>query len=337
MSEKSTIVVTGASGYIALHVIKQLLDEGYAVRGTLRTMSRGELLKNRLEKLTDVSRLSFAEVDLTRDDGWSAAMEGAEALIHMASPLPIAEPEHEDDLIRPAREGALRALKAAQEAGIKRVVLTSSVAAIYNEATVGRLFHEGDWNNTNETNSAYAKSKTLAEKAAWDFVEGTDIQLTTINPSVVIGPLIDPDGSTSIEIIRRIVEGKSPGWPQLGFHYVDVRDVANAHVKAMQVPEAVGNRYICADEYLWMAEVASVLKTHFKPQGRNIKTWEMPNWMVKLVAKFDPSIQMLVSGLGRRRELDSSKIRKELSWQPRPIQQSIRETADSLISHGIIH
>jgi len=338
MSEKPSIVVTGASGFIALHIIRQLLDEGYFVRGTLRQLSRGDSLKKALSVQTDVSHLSFVEVDLMEDKGWDAAMEGAEALIHVASPIPSKEPEDEDELIKPARDGALRALKAAQNAGIKRVVLTSSVAAIYNRMKVGEMFNESDWSDSTEpgvAHSAYAKSKTLAEKAAWDFVAGTDIKLTVINPSVVIGPLIDPDFSMSLEIIRRVVESKTPGWPKLGFYFVDVRDVANAHVKAMQNPEAAGNRYVCANEFLWMTEVAAILRSKLAPEGRKIKTLELPNWMVKLVALFDPSLRMITSDLGDRREIDSSKLRRDLEWKPRDVAQSICDSADSLIAHNI--
>jgi len=339
MENKSTVIVTGASGYIASHVIKQLLEEGYAVRGTLRTLSCGELLKENLSKYIDVSDLTFVKADLLKDDNWGAAMQGGDFLIHMASPVPMKEPDDENNLIKPARDGAIRALKAAQGAGIKRIVLTSSIAAISSGLNVHRKYNEEDWSDLDNLNGsmlAYTKSKILAEKAAWEFVKGTDIALTTIHPSVVIGPLIGSRHSSSTEVIRRIIQGKDPGWPKLGFSFVDVRDVANAHVKALQLSEARGNRFICSNKYLWMSEIALILKKYLKPRGRKIKTWELPDFMVKLVALFDPTVKMLLPELGRKSEFDTSKIRTQLSWSPRSIEKSICDTAQSLIEHNIL-
>lgn len=339
MSTKSTVVVTGASGYIALHVIKQLLDEGYSVRGTLRAMSLSETLKEALANFTDVSKLTFTEADLLKDEGWATAMHGGDFLIHMASPVPMKEPDNEDDLIKPAKDGAIRALNAAKNAGIKHVVLTSSIAAVSSGLDVHRKYNEKDWSNLDKLNGsmlAYTKSKTLTEKAAWQFIEGSDITLTTINPSYVIGPSIASSCSSSVEIIRRIIKGKDPGWPKLGFSLVDVRDVANAHVKAMQLPEAKGNRFICSNKYLRMAEIAQILKKYFEPKNRKINTRELPDFIVKIAALFDPTTKMLLPDLGRKSEYDTSKIRNQLSWSPRPIKQTIYDSAESLIEHDIL-
>ena len=339
MADKKLVGVSGASGYIALHLVKQLLDQGYAVRGTLRSLSRGPSLQEALAKHTDISDLSFVEANLLSDEGWSAAVSGCEYFLHTASPVLNYAPKDEDELIIPAREGTLRVLKAASDANVKRVVLTSSVAAVYSGQKPNRVFTEEDWSDLTKPFSgyrAYAKSKTMAEQAAWDFVKGGAMELTVINPAMVIGPLIDPDGSASIDIVKRIIEGKTPGWPRLGFTFVDVRDVAGAHLLAMAAPEAAGKRYICADEFRWMAEIAKVLKSHLEPKGRRIKTWQMPDGMVRFVGLFDRTVRMVAGGLGTKYTLSSEKVKKELSWQPRPLEESLRETADSLIDHGIV-
>ena len=279
---------------------------------------------------------TFAQADLLNNDNWAAVMQGGDFLIHMASPVPMKEPADENILIKPARDGTIRVLKAAKHAGIKRIVLTSSIAAICSGLNVHRKYDEEDWSNLDKLNGsmlAYTKSKTLAEKAAWEFVKGTDIALSTINPSFVIGPLIGTRHSSSTEIIRRIIQGKDPGWPRLGFSMVDVRDVANAHVKAMQLSEAIGNRFICSNQYLWMSEIALILKEYFEPTDRKIKTWELPDFMVKFAALFDPTVKMLLPGLGKKSEFDTSKIRSQLSWSPRSIEESIVDTAESLIKN----
>jgi len=325
MADRPLVVVSGASGYIALHIIQQLLEQGYQVRGTLRTMSRAANIKTALAKHTDISDLSFVEADLLSDNGWEEAMVGARYLMHVASPVPARAPKDENDLIIPAREGAIRALKAAVKAGVERVVMTSSVAAIYAGRKENRPYTEEDWSDLTQPisgYSAYAKSKTLAEKAAWDFAQENRLELTVINPCLVVGPLIDPDGSASVEVIKRIAGGKMPGWPRIGFTYVDVRDVAEAHIKAMTQLDAAGKRFICAHEFMWFAEVASILKPHLASGGRKVKTWQMPDWLVKGVAIFNPTVRMIMMGLGKRNILDTSRIRNELNWKPRDINQT---------------
>jgi len=339
LAEKTLVGVSGASGYIALHAIKLLLEQGYAVRGTLRSLSRGPSLLEALAKHVDVSALSFVEADLLSDEGWDEAAAGCTYFLHMASPVLRYAPDDENELINPAREGTLRALKAAEKAGVKRVVLTSSIAAIYSGHEEDILFTEEHWSDLSKPISgyaAYAKSKTLAERAAWDFVEGGEMELAVINPSLVIGPLIDPDGSASVDIVKRIVEGKAPGWPRLGFTIVDVRDVATAHLLAMTQPNAAGKRYICSDQFSWITDIAKVLKPHLAPQGRKIRTWQLPDRLVKFVGIFDKTIRMFANGLGTKKQLSSQRLRSELGWSPLPLEDSIRETADSLIDHGVV-
>ena len=340
MAGQRLVAVTGASGYIALHVIAHLLDEGYAVRGTLRDMARGEKIRNALNRHTNTTNLSFAECNLLSDDGWDEALAGCEFLIHTASPLPIAEPKDHDDLIIPARDGALRALGAASGAGVKRVVMTSSVAAIGYGHEGKTEFSEDDWSIVKPEIGAYASSKTIAEQSAWDFVTSLPkdevFEFVTINPSLVVGPLIDPDGSASIEVVRKFLAREVPGCPKFGIGLVDVRDVAAAHVAAMTAPEAPGQRYIANTEFRWLEEVAEQLNREFGPRGYTVPTRGVPNFLVRFVALFDKAVRRIVPDLGQQKNYDSSAIRRDLGWQTRPMDESIRDTAESLIELNVV-
>ena len=342
------VAVTGASGYIALHVIAELLDAGYAVRGTLRDMSRGEAIRAALSRQTETSNLSFTQCDLMSDDGWDAAFAGCEYVHHVASPVPIVEPKDHDDLIIPARDGALRALGAASRAGVKRVVMTSSVAAIGYGHNGKEDFTEADWSNVVPEIGAYAASKTIAERAAWDFIRdlpdtgmdsGTDtgaMELVTSNPSFVIGPLIDPDGSASIELVRKLLAREVPGSPKFGVSLVDVRDVATAHVTAMTAPQAAGNRYICSTEFRWMAQLAEQLNNDFGPRGYPVSTRVLPNFVVRLVGLFDAAVGRIVPDLGQRKNYINHAIRKDLNWQTREMDLTVRETGESLLALKVV-
>jgi len=278
---RETVTVTGASGYIALHVIALLLDEGYEVRGTLRDMARVEPLRAALARHTEVSNLSFVAADLTSDAGWDAAMTDCQYVMHVASPVPIVEPKNHEELIAPARDGTLRVLAAASRAGVRRVVMTSSNAAINSGHGGKSSFTEADWSILGDGTGAYASSKTIAERAAWDFVAGLPVdhgmELVAINPCVVLGPLIDPDGSASIELIRKLVAREVPGCPNLGFTIVDVRDVAAAHLAAMTSPQAAGNRYLCTTEFRWVAEIAQALNQTVGQRGYRVSTRRLPD------------------------------------------------------------
>ena len=340
MVEPTRVAVTGASGYIALHVIAGLLDQGYEVRGTLRDMARGDKVRAALARQTEVSKLTFAQTDLTSDDGWDEAFAGCRYVQHVASPLPMVEPKNHDDLIVPARDGALRALDAALRAGVQRVVLTSSIAAIGQGHEARDNFTEDDWSVATPEIGAYALSKTVAERAAWDFIaalpEDKSLELVTINPSLVIGPLIDPDGSASIEVVRKVLAREVPGSPKFGIGLVDVRDVATAHIAAMTAPEAAGHRYICNTEFRWMGQIAEQLNREFGPSGHPVPTRVLPNFMVHLVALFDPVVRSILPDLGQKRDFDSTAIRRDLNWQSRPMDETVRATADSLIEMGIV-
>jgi len=340
MSDKVLVTVTGASGFIAQHTIRQLLDAGYAVRGTVRNLARTEDLTAAFSKYSDVADLSFAAVDLSSDDGWDAAMTGATYLLHMASPLPVKQPEDENELIIPAREGALRAIKAATKAGVKRIVMTSSIAAVYGGNREHNPLNETYWSDVTKDIGAYPKSKTIAERAAWDYVtalpEEDKPELAMINPGFVLGPLIAADASASHEVVRRLLSREVPGIPNIGFNLVDVRDVASAHVTALNSAAAPGNRYICVSQHLRFKDIALQVRDHVAPRGYKIVTRSIPDWLVRLLAKFDPSLKIVVSRLGPNDSFDTSKIRADLDWTPMELNQSIRETVDSLIESKIV-
>jgi nucleoside-diphosphate-sugar epimerase len=340
MAEKPLVAVTGASGYIALHIIRDLLAAGYAVRGTLRDATRGDALRAALGREVAVGDLSFVTANLMSDDGWAEAVAGCTYVMHVASPLPKGPPKDENELIVPAREGALRVLKAAADAGAQRVVMTSSIAAVISGHEATRRFNEDDWSDLDRPMGAYPKSKTIAEKAAWDFIAGlpadTRPELVTINPSLVLGPLIDPDGSASVEAIRKLMAREAPGCPRLGFALVDVRDVAAAHIAAMTSPKAAGNRYVCSGEFMWLRDIAHTLHSHVQGRGYKIPKRPLPDWVVRIVALFDKTVRLIVDDLGKRKELDTRRIQADLGWHPRPVTLTINETADSLIAHGVV-
>src|SRR5262252_2814503 len=263
----STVLVTGGSGFVAGHCILKLLAAGHQVRTTVRSLKRESEVRALLKQAgaEPGDRLSFVAADLAQDAGWPQAVEACEFVLHVASPFPVGVPHHEDELIVPAREGALRLLRAARDAGVKRVVLTSSFAAIgYGHPSHRVLFDETHWSDPNSAGlSAYAKSKTLAERAAWDFVsrEGGGLELSVVNPVLVLGPVLGPDYAASIVLIKRLLDGSVPGCPQLQMGVVDVRDVADLHLGAMLHPAAKGERFLAAaGAFMWVRDIARVLK-----------------------------------------------------------------------------
>lgn len=336
------VLVTGASGFIATHCIIQLLEKGYHVRGTLRSMSRAESIREIIAKHTArAAELEFAEADLLKDDGWAEAAIGCKYMLHVASPFPLDNPKDEMELIRPAREGALRALRAAQAAGVKRVVLTSSVAAIAygHEKDMNRPFTEEDWSNPeSKSNTAYTRSKTLAERAAWEFMETEkpDFELTVINPGAVLGPVLEQDIGTSAELALQLMQGALPGLPRLGFPVVDVRDVASLHILAMESPKAAGQRFACANGFLWLEEMADILREAFPDNAKKIPKNKMPNWLVRLAVRFGAAPAALATELGRNRETSSDKAKQILGWKPRSAEDALKATTQSLIDLGLI-
>ena len=343
MAKESTVLVTGASGFIALHCTIKLLEAGYRVRGTLRSIVRETELRKTLSKFVDAGdKLSFTETDLLNDKGWDVAMQGCEYVLHLASPFPLHMPEDENDLIRPAREGALRVLKAAADNGIKRVVLTSSIAAVaYGHPDKMRLYDESDWSDVESpTINAYSKSKTLAERAAWDFVnslpEEHPMELTVINPGYVLGPLLDTNARTSGVLVDALMKATMPGVARMHFNGVDVRDVAEAHLAAMTTPEAAGKRFICVGQAFWMQEIALVLKKKFDTHGFNIKSNEFPNWLVHFVAIFKEEVRATLDSLDIEMQMDTSRIQNVLNLEFRDLEEMTISMADSMIELGML-
>lgn len=329
-----TVLVTGGSGYIAGFLIRQLIADGWTVRTTVRDLAREPEVRRTLA--VDDSRLTFFAADLMRDDGWAEAVAGCSHVAHVASPFPAGVPKHDDDLIVPAREGALRALRFAKAAGATRFVLTSSIAAIaYGHAE--RVYTEADWTDVAAPKvSAYAKSKTIAERAARDWVagHGAGMEFCSINPSAVLGPLLSDDYSTSIQFVQRLIDGSVPGMPRLGFAVVDVRDLADLHVRALTTPGLDGERFIAAGKFLWMHEVAAILRARV-PRAKVPKR-DLPDIAVRLIALFDGSIRQVLGELGRRRDVSPEHTAQRLGWRTRAEADSIVDTANSLIERGIV-
>jgi nucleoside-diphosphate-sugar epimerase len=339
----TTVLVTGATGFIAMHCIVQLLEQGYRVRGTARSRDREAGLRRSLAEHVDPGdRLEIVEADLTHDDGWPEAVAGCRYVLHVASPIPRTPPKHEDDLIVPAREGALRVLRAAADAGVERVVMTSSMAAIsYGVERRGRVFTEDDWSNPDSPKiPPYEKSKTLAERAAWDFVaslpEERRLELVTINPGLVLGPVLDADWGTSGEVVRKLMKREFPGCPNMSWAPVDVRDVAAAHVAAMTTPGAGGKRFLCAIEPHTMLEIAQVLERHFGERGYRIPTRKLPSFVVRIVALFDRTARLGLANLDDPIQVDNSRIESVLSWKPRPFEEMVRDMGESMIRYGVV-
>ena len=339
----SLVLVTGGSGFIGAHCILQLLTAGYRVRATLRSLNREADVRAMLKVggAQPGDALSFAQADLLSDAGWPAAVAGCDFVLHVASPFPPSVPKHEDDLIVPAREGALRLLRAARDARVKRVVLTSSFAAIgYGSKLTGRPFTEQDWTDPNGGDvGAYVKSKTLAERAAWDFIsrEGRALELSVVNPVGVFGPVLGPDYSTSIQIVQRLMDGAMPGCPRLSFGIVDVRDVAGLHLRAMTHPAAQGQRFLAvAGDFMTIQEIAFVLKERMGDAGRRVPTRLLPDWIVRLFSRFDKSVALVVPELGKVKNATNEKARRMLAWTPRSNQDAIVATAESLLHLGLL-
>jgi nucleoside-diphosphate-sugar epimerase len=279
--------------------------------------------------------LSFVAADLVSDAGWQEAAAGCEFVLHVASPFPLGVPKNDDELIVPAREGTLRVLRAARQAGVKRVVLTSSFAAIgYGTPITDKPFTEENWTDpTGPHVTAYVKSKTLAERAAWDFIarEGGGLELSVVNPVGVFGPVLGPDYSTSIQIVQRLLDGAVPGCPRLSFGAVDVRDVAGLHLSAMTNPAAKGQRFLAvAGDFVTIKEIAEMLKRRLGPAAKRVPTRVLPDFMVRLVSFFDSSVKQIVPELGKSKNATNAKARRVLGWAPRSNEDSIVATAESL-------
>ena len=337
---RGLVLVTGGSGYIAGYCIAQLLSDGWRVRTTVRNLERAEDVRATIGKIAaNAGAIEFMAADLNSDTGWADAVAGADYVLHVASPVPIVDPKSDDELVRPARDGALRVLKASRDAGVKRVVMTSSIAAIaYGRGERAEPFSEADW--TDETNrsdtSPYDRAKTIAERAgwAWHQAEGGALELVTVNPVLVLGPVLGSDFSASLEAIKKLLDGSVPALPRFGFNLVDVRDIAQLHLLAMTAPAAAGQRFIGSTDFYWMKDMAKILKEGLK--ARKVPSISIPDFLVRLFAIFDPIVRGQLFNLGKRRLVSSDKARRMLGWTTRPTRETILDTARSLQAQGLV-
>jgi dihydroflavonol-4-reductase len=337
------ILVTGASGFIATHTIIELLNHGYQVRGTVRRMDntskdRTKAIRAMLTPHTPhIDQLEFVTATLDDADCWDAAVSGCDAIMHIASPVPIKQPKNPDEIVKPAREGTLHVLRAAQRAGVRRIILTSSEEAVSqrDDATT-RPLTDQDWSDPNRHNiSAYALSKTLSERAAWEFAKAHDVDLTSINPVLVLGPALEKDYGTSLEMLVALLSGKYPLIPKLGFSIVDVRDVASLQRIALESPASIGQRLLCSSEFRWFIDISKELIEQFPAYKRKLPTHSLPNFVVKLLAPFDPIIAFIIDSLEKRVEFDCSPA-TALGWAPRSSREAISAGAISLIDLGLV-
>jgi len=341
-SKNETILVTGGSGFVGSYCILQLLNEGYTVRTTIRSLDKVNDLKAMLlaGMAKNMDNLTVLAANLTSDEGWVEAVCGCDYILHVASPFPAGEPKDENEIIIPARDGALRVLRAAQAAKVKRVVLTSSFAAIgYTIDPKNHVFTEADWTDPNVKLPAYIKSKTIAERAAWDFMKknACDMELVVINPVGIFGPVLGKTFSSSIGMIIQLLSGKMPGTPQLSFGIVDVRDVADIHIKAMKTPAANGQRFLAtSDGMISFPGIAKILKADSNLPVDKVPSKVLPNWLVKVSSWFKPELKPIVAQLGVVKTLSNAKAKSVLNWSPRSKETTIKETAESLVKFKIV-
>jgi nucleoside-diphosphate-sugar epimerase len=331
-----TVLVTGATGFAAGHCISDLLAHGYDVRGTVRNLKTADLahLRSAIDRASGAFEL--AEATLDADDGWAEAASGCDYVMHVASPIPFKAPKHEDELIRPAVDGTTRALTAAAKAGVKRVVCTSSVDVVTrNSATAARQRTEADWSELAECN-AYAKSKLLAERKAWDLAAEHGFELAVVHSGAIIGPPLQVKRESSTDMVRRMLVGEMPAIPPLRLAFTDVRDLATVQRLALETPEANGNRYICVNGNLPMTGMASILKDEYGSRGYKISTRPLPAWIVRVAAPFNSEAKLAVDMLGIAHDVSAEKAMRQLGWTPRTLRESILDTAESLISAGIV-
>jgi dihydroflavonol-4-reductase len=350
MSEKPLVLVTGGTGFLAVWVIVSLFQQGFRVRTTVRSLDRAEKVKKELREAAiseeQISSLEIVQADLLRDDGWADAMKDVSFVQHVASPFPAGIPKNEDELIVPAREGTLRVLRSARDAGtVGRVVLTSSVAAIecgHSRTTPeSNPYTEKDWTDLNSTQvQAYPKSKTLAERAAWDFMEkeGDKLELTVINPVLIVGPALGTNASTSLRIVSELLEGNTPGLAHISYGLVDVRDCANLHVLAMTHPNAKGERFICVGEgCAFLLDIARTLKKNCGPKARKVPTIVLPNLLIRGVAIFLPVARLILPDLGVEKAFSNAKAKKVLGWTWQyNNEQAVTASAESMFKFGLV-
>ena len=341
-SKRGLVLVTGGSGYIAGYCVAQLLNDGWSVRTTVRSVANSKAVRASIGNIAaEAAEIEFVEAELNSDTGWDRASIGAQYVLHVASPVPVTDPKNDDELVRPARDGTLRVLHAARDAGVKRVVMTSSISAIiFGRGVREQPFTEADW--TDETNRAdtspYDRAKTIAERDAWAWLaaEGGGLELVTVNPGLVLGPVLGAGYSASIEFVKKLLDGSIPVLPRFGFNVVDVRDIARLHVLAMTTPAAAGQRFIGSGDYYWMSDVAKMLKQGLGDQAKKVPSIPVPDFVARVAALFDPIVRGRLYELGKRRPVSSEKAQRILGWAQRPITETVLNTARSLHANSLV-
>jgi len=339
----ATVLVTGGTGFLGAHVIARLLADGHDVRTTVRSLSRRAEVESMLAtaKAPRAAGVSFFRADLTAGAGWAEAVAGAGYVVHVASPFPAARPKHEDELIVPARDGALRVLRAARDAGVNRVVLTSSFAAVgYGHDHRGHVFSEQDWTDaTGPGVTPYVRSKAVAERAAWDFIarEGEGLELSVVNPVGIFGPVLGPDYSSSIAIITTMLTGRMRAAPPVWTNVVDVRDAADLHVRAMTAPRAAGQRYLAlAGEPISFHQIAAALRARLGTAAAKAPAGAAPAWLIRFMSRFTPPLREIAPQLNVIRRASNAKARGELGWSPRSNEDAVTATGESLHRLGLL-
>ena len=342
-NSETLVLVTGGTGFVGVHCILQLLQQGYAVRTSLRSLHRKDEVLQMLQNggITHFENLSFIAADLTKEENWAQAVENCTYVLHVASPIFLQVPKDENEMILPAVEGTLRVLKAARNAGVKRVVLTSSFAAVgYSHTDPTKMITEESWTDpATKGLSAYVKSKALAEKAAWDFMarEGGDLELSVVNPVGIFGPSLGPDLSSGFEILNRMLNGGMKALPKISFGLVDVRDVADLHLRAMTNPQANGQRFLAiAGKPLSLQEIALLLKKEFGDKARKVSTKTLPDWLVRFAALFSPTLRSVAGQIGKIKNASNEKAKTLLNWSPRTNEEAIIASANSLFKFGAV-
>jgi nucleoside-diphosphate-sugar epimerase len=332
------ILVTGGTGFLGGWCVAELLSRGRNVRTTVRNVAREPAVRGALERagVDAGDRLTVVAADLGSDSGWAEAVADCGGVLHVASPFPPEQPKDPDELIVPARDGALRVIEASLAAGVERIVMTSSVAAVRHgrPASPDKPYTEEDWTDGDDVRrTPYVRSKTIAERAAWDHVRdaGAEERLATVNPGAIVGPVRSDERSTSLQAVQRLLDGM-PAMPRLGFTFVDVRDVADLHIRALEDPAAGGERFLATDEFLWISDVAAILRSRLGDRAAKVPTRVAPNFMVRAMSLFDGSLRSIVGDLGERSYYSNAKARERLGWQPRPIADSIADTGESLLA-----
>ncbi len=345
-ADAGTVLVTGGSGYLAMFMLRRLLAAGWRVHTTLRQPAREAALRAALRAPlfgapgVDDSALRCHTADLNADTGWAEATAGCSHVLHVAAPLPVGQPRDAQALIGPARDGTLRVLRAARAAGVQRVVMTSSTAAVaYGRGRGVHHFTEADWTPDHFPGATpYVRAKTLAERAAraWVAAEGDGLAFCSINPSVVLGPVWGPDHSASVEIVRRLLEGGIPACPDIGFGVVDVRDVADLHLRALTAPGLAGERFIASGRFIKLFELAQLLRRELGADARRVTRWHVPDALVRLAAPFHPQVRAVAGELGAERHASSAHALAVLGWQPRAAEATVLDTARCLLALGLV-